>query len=406
MAKAIRTGGLRSVYQPIVHLDDGVVVAHEALLRGPPGSAIEGAGPLFAAGAREGLSGELEWQGVACGIMGALHAGLDARSTLLINVEALSAGQARAPDQLAMMDRAWKDLRVILEITERNLMVKPSALLAAAEYVREHGGGIALDDVGVDNQDALAMLPFLRPELIKLDLQLIQGRPDADVGRIVAAIAEHVERVGGTVLAEGIETAAQLHHALSMGATLGQGFLFGRPGPLTTVPVDTLQAIPTLPAHRPTGDTPYGIVTRHREARIAPKRSILAMSRFLESRVASAQTPPVVLSTLQQVTHLTPATIGRYVRMVTHTALVALFGVDLPPHPGPGVRGVGLAVGEDLAAEWSVIVTGPHVRAALVARDLGDDGPDLDRRFSFVLTHDPDLVEDAARSLLVRVPEA
>jgi hypothetical protein len=46
-----------------------------------------------------------------------------------------------------------------------------------------------------------------------------------------------------------------------------------------------------------------------------------------------------------------------------------------------------------------VIVAGPHRAAALVARDLGDTGPDVERRFDFTLTRDRPLVVEAARSL-------
>lgn len=42
----------------------------------------------------------------------------------------------------------------------------------------------------------------------------------------------------------------------------------------------------------------------------------------------------------------------------------------------------------------------PHYAGALVARDLGDGGPDRDRRFEFVLTFDRDLVVDVAAALI------
>jgi hypothetical protein len=44
-----------------------------------------------------------------------------------------------------------------------------------------------------------------------------------------------------------------------------------------------------------------------------------------------------------------------------------------------------------------------HYSGALIARDLGDDGPDADRRYEFVVTHDRDLVLDASRSLMARI---
>ena len=48
-------------------------------------------------------------------------------------------------------------------------------------------------------------------------------------------------------------------------------------------------------------------------------------------------------------------------------------------------------------------MVGPHFAAALMARDRGGDGPDADRRFDFVITHDRDLVIRAAQPLLDRL---
>jgi DICT domain-containing protein len=56
-----------------------------------------------------------------------------------------------------------------------------------------------------------------------------------------------------------------------------------------------------------------------------------------------------------------------------------------------------------LAGEWTVVVVGSHYAGALIAKDLGDTGPERDRRFEFLVSHDRTLVLDAARSLLSRL---
>jgi DICT domain-containing protein len=56
-----------------------------------------------------------------------------------------------------------------------------------------------------------------------------------------------------------------------------------------------------------------------------------------------------------------------------------------------------------LGGEWVVVVIGTHYTGALIANDLGDTGPDRERRFAFSLTHDHETVLAAARSLLTRV---
>jgi DICT domain-containing protein len=75
----------------------------------------------------------------------------------------------------------------------------------------------------------------------------------------------------------------------------------------------------------------------------------------------------------------------------------------MPAEPAPAVRGVDLDDDDPLVGEWTVAVVGAHYAAALIGRDMGDGGPDLDRRFEFTVTHDPRLVLTAARSLLRRV---
>jgi len=78
----------------------------------------------------------------------------------------------------------------------------------------------------------------------------------------------------------------------------------------------------------------------------------------------------------------------------------------MPVTPAPGVRGASLRPDDPLCGEWDVIMIGPHFAGALVARDCGDDGPDADRRFDFVITHDRDLVLRAAQPLLDRLVPA
>jgi len=80
-----------------------------------------------------------------------------------------------------------------------------------------------------------------------------------------------------------------------------------------------------------------------------------------------------------------------------------VFGVGLGDGPAPGVRGASLVANEQLAGEWNVVVVGPHHAAALIARDLGDGGPDLERRYADTLVEDRELALRAARALMLRI---
>jgi DICT domain-containing protein len=111
----------------------------------------------------------------------------------------------------------------------------------------------------------------------------------------------------------------------------------------------------------------------------------------------------VVIASFQEASYFTPETAHRYGKLAEDAALVAALGFGMGPEPAPGVRGVHLAADEALRGEWNVIVLGPHFGAAFVARDLGDGGPDRERRFDFALTHDRELVTEVARSMMRRL---
>jgi hypothetical protein len=218
----------------------------------------------------------------------------------------------------------------------------------------------------------------------------------------VAAVSAYAESSGAVVLAEGIETAEHLSTARTMGATLGQGWYYGRGEPLPRSAVPVGAAIPLLisAAPAPGPRTPFEIVSARRPVTSTTKAALMPISRHLEALAGDGHQPPVLLACFQESRHFTAATARRFARIAARSTLVAAFGADLREEPIAGVRGADLAPDDPLRGEWNVIVIGPHQAAALVARDLGDSGPDRDRRFDFAITHDRELVAEAARSLL------
>src|SRR5690242_18953229 len=120
---------------------------------------------------------------------------------------------------------------LVIEITERALTGRPDVVLRTLTRLRTRGWGVSLDDVGAYSR-SLAVRPLLNPDVIKPDLKLLAERDPADVARVVTAVGAEAERRHVTVLAEGIDSEEQLATARVAGATLGQGFLLGEPGPL------------------------------------------------------------------------------------------------------------------------------------------------------------------------------
>ena len=357
---------------------------------------------LFAAARAVGREAELDWVCRAVAFRTALEAGLDRSITLFVNVEPVALRTPCPPDLLGVVDRARTRLRVVTEMTERAIAADPSALLAATAGSRAAGWGVALDDVGADPL-SLALMPFVHPDVVKLDMGLLHNPQDPRTAQVVSAVLAYAEASGAVILAEGVETDQHLQVARTMGATVGQGWYYGRPGPLPvqlppTGPLLTL--LGTSPDARAQTATPFSIVAASRPVTRTSKTLLMPMSRYLEAQAGEGSQPPVLLACFQDSQHFTTGTAKRFTRIAAHSPLVAAFGAGLADEPVPGVRGAHLEAGDPLAGEWNVIVVGPHYAAALVARDLGDTGPDADRRFDYVVTHDRQLVVAAARSLL------
>jgi diguanylate cyclase (GGDEF)-like protein/PAS domain S-box-containing protein len=402
----IADASVHSVFQPIIDLDSGAVVAYEALVRGPQGP-LATPDALFAAARDAGVLAELDRACRAAAFRGAIEHGLLAPLTLFVNVEPQVLDTAPVDDLLALAAAAPGRLRIVLEITERALATRPAELLRTVQRVRALGWGIALDDVGADAA-SLAFMPLLRPDVVKLDLSLVQQRPSPVIAEIMNAVNDYAERSGAWVLAEGIETPEHLTIARALGAHLGQGWLFARPaaGPATRFPVGEL-ALPA-PADDAAGvrPSPFNCLPDGTPLRRSPKRLLVELSKQLERQAMRLGETCVVAATFQEARHFTPATALRYRDLVARTGFVCALGEDLPLEPVPGVRGAALSADDPIRGEWDVVVVSPHFSAALLARDLGDEGPDMERMFEYALTYRRDTVVAAAHSLLSRVAPA
>ncbi|GAB4081402.1 diguanylate cyclase domain-containing protein [Modestobacter muralis] len=399
----LRTGSVHSVYQPIVELSTGNVVAYEALARGPQGP-LQTPDALFAAARTAGRLAELDALCRSAALRGAVAARLGPPLTVFVNVEPEVLESAPLEDLLAIATTAPAGLRVVVEITERALATRPADLLRAVERVREVGWGIALDDVGAESM-SLAFMPLLRPDVVKLDLRLVQQRPGPAVAEIMNAVNGYAERTGALVLAEGIEDEAHLATARALGASLGQGWHFGRPGAtaVTDRAVSTLKLPAPVALDADVHGSPFGCLPAGTELRVAPKALLIELSKHLERQAMRLGETCVVASTFQEARHFTPATKLRYRDLVARTGFVCALGADLPLEPVPGLRGAHLDPADPVRGEWDVVVLSPHFSAALLARDLGDGGPDAQRRYEYALTYERTTVELAGISLVARV---
>lgn len=393
--------GLESAYQPIVSLPDEIVVGFEALARWPQ---LSNPNPraVFDRAATTGDLDRLDRLCITSAIDGAVNDGLPHGTLLLVNSEPSSAYVGRADD--ACIARGYDELQLMFELTEHSLLAHPHTLLLKVAALRNDGFAIALDDVGAQ-PDSLALLDVVCPDIIKLDLALVQSQPKTEQARTMAAVLAHHERTGALILAEGIETDEHLEQALAMGAALGQGFRFGRAGPLDGQKPVSWSAPTRDGDARLVVKSPFELVKRRSTVRTARKSTLNAFTRHIENQAHMSIDPPMVLTALQKADYFVDETRDQYRSIAENSPLVAIFGRELPIDLGGRVRGVPLDPDDPLCAEWTVVVLGPHSAVALLGRETEDshDGCEADRRFDFVITFDRSLVTVAARSLLYRM---
>ena len=121
---------------------------------------------------------------------------------------------------------------VVLEITEHEAIEDYGALAEALAPLRERGLRVAVDDVGAGYASLRHALQ-LAPDMVKMDISLTRGI-DRDAGRraLATALISFAGETNMTIVAEGIETAGELHALRELGVRYGQGFYLSRPTPL------------------------------------------------------------------------------------------------------------------------------------------------------------------------------
>jgi EAL domain-containing protein (putative c-di-GMP-specific phosphodiesterase class I) len=386
---------LRSVFQPIVDLETGRLFGHEALTRGPAGSMLERPESIFAVARAEDRLGELDAACQATAVASAERHAIASPLTLFVNAEPDATGFGELP-------RLGRDMRGIIELTERTLMSRPADLLPAVQEAREQGWGIALDDVGADTR-SLALMPLLRPDVIKLDLRLVQAQPTPEIAAIAGAVGAQAERRGATVLAEGIETEEQAQYARALGATLGQGFLFGHPTrePARTEAIDI--PLPIYSFSLPyTWRTPFELASASRTVRRGTIGLLAAISRELERQAATASRTSLLISSFPGADHWMSQMNEVDRELADELAFAAVLGVGIPSDPSPGLRGVSIHEDDPVSGTWNVIVISAHFASMLAAKARPQAGS-TEQEFDFIFTYDRDVIVECAQALMLRI---
>jgi EAL domain-containing protein (putative c-di-GMP-specific phosphodiesterase class I) len=223
--RVLHGDGVRIHFQPIVDLWSGKMEGVEALARfqetpaRPPNLWLAEAEAV-------GMGVEAELSLVRHAV--AAWGQLGARGYLAVN---LSPAALCCPEASAVLGSVPRGVAVV-ELTEHVEVADYSQLLEVRARLQSAGIRLAIDDTGAGISSFQHVLR-LHPDVIKLDRSLIQDL-DSDPARrvLVRALMALSDTTGSEVVAEGIETMAELNALKGLGVRLGQGFLLGRPAPV------------------------------------------------------------------------------------------------------------------------------------------------------------------------------
>lgn len=216
-------------FQPILDLETGEPFAFEALVRGTAG---QGAAEVLAKVTPENRYA-FDQQCRVKAIETAVRAGiLESRARLSINFLPNAVYSPKACIQLTLKTAGAVGLptdRLIFEFTENEKIEDPDHIANIIRSYQQMGFGTALDDFGAGHA-GLGLLARFQTDIIKLDMELIRGIESSLPRRaIVEAVARMAEKLAITLVAEGIETEAELGALRGLGIRYVQGYLIARP---------------------------------------------------------------------------------------------------------------------------------------------------------------------------------
>lgn len=220
--RLVAPGGLRAAFQPIVRIADGEIIGYEALCRSVRPERTEPS-EWFALATDLDRRVELEQ---ACLRAVAKHGAPPGDALLFVNV---SPALLRQPGSARLRERL--PARLVLELTEREEIDDIASLKDALDPWLRSGARMAIDDAGA-GYSSLKQVVELLPEFVKIDRSLIVDiHRDRHRQALVAALAGFASEIGANLIAEGVESRAELGWLREADVGLAQGYLLGRPGP-------------------------------------------------------------------------------------------------------------------------------------------------------------------------------
>ncbi|MEW6368025.1 MAG: EAL domain-containing protein [Acidobacteriota bacterium] len=230
LKKIISERSVRTVYQPIVYLEDGRILGYEALTRGPENSHFKNSESLFRFADRTDLGVELDR---VCRETAVMTASTQASQRLFLNTSALAITRPDFIDDhfiTLIKDKGIPNKNIVFEITERVKIEEWETFKQIITQLRQHRFAIAIDDMGA-GYSSLQSIAEIEPEFLKFDMSLVHNIHNSlikqDLCKVLLTLSE---KLGAPIIAEGVETNEEYSLLRSFGVKLGQGNFFLPPG--------------------------------------------------------------------------------------------------------------------------------------------------------------------------------
>jgi len=237
---------LNALFQPIINMQNGDIIGYEGLIRGPSDSPLHSPLNLFKVARDHNMTVAVEY--LCRQIVLQRFAELKLPGKLFLNVspECLLQPDVKYGETLDYIGNfGINPKRVIIELTESQPAYDYQLLRKAAMHYRDMGFQIAMDDLG-EGFSSLRLWSELRPEYVKIDMHFIHGiNKDPVKLQFVRSIQEIAEKTGTRVVAEGIETQAELLLIRDLGIGFGQGYHIAKPNstPSRMIPADVVKTL-------------------------------------------------------------------------------------------------------------------------------------------------------------------
>jgi|CXWL01.1.fsa_nt_gi EAL domain-containing protein (putative c-di-GMP-specific phosphodiesterase class I) len=233
MDRILEPGALSVRFQPVYEAHATVMVGHyvECLIRGPRGTSVESPEILFEYARKKSREAVVDRRCVSVILEACLTLPSHVRIGLNVHASTLALDTGFVEYLAGEASRLGIETdRLVVEVVEHAPPWDVAGFRRALHEVRDLGAAIALDDVGLGHSNFMMILEC-RPNYFKIDRYFVCGaRTDIYRQAVLASVAQLARPFDARVVAEGVETVADLETVRKAGINLVQGYLFGQPG--------------------------------------------------------------------------------------------------------------------------------------------------------------------------------